>query len=112
MLTKVKELKKDTSSVREWRALESKLRVFYRATAVQLLAKDRGYGKNISHSILIELQRERFHLEVIEQSIPRVIHEDLTEAQTKNLRKQLAKSYKRGKRLERATAYIAEWTVL
>ena len=103
LITKTKELRKEADSVREWRAIEQKLRLFYRSQAVDALARERGYHKAIIPQILIELQRERYHIEVIEQCIQQVNQHDLTEVQTRNLRKQLSKSYRRGKRLEKAT---------
>ncbi len=102
LIAKTKDTKKEVASVREWKSIEQKLRLFCRSQAVGALAKAKGYHKAISPEILIELQRERHHIEVIEQCIQQVSKQDLTEVQTRNLRKQLSKSYRRGKRLEKA----------
>jgi hypothetical protein len=103
LIDKLKDLRKETDSVREWKAIERKLKIFYRSMAVAHLAVDKGHKANtIREESLIELQRERYHKEVIEKCIPVVISKDMTEAQTRNLRRELAKTFKREKRLERA----------
>ena len=102
LIDKIKETRKDMDSTRESTAIQRRLREFYRSQAILFLAKEQGERKDIHPNLLVEIQRERWSLDVMKETISEVVKGDLTESQTSIKRKEIAKRLKREKRLKRA----------